>query len=145
MTHALRIELPEQLSGDMLTGLDEIDAQHAYFLRLVKASAELTDATGIPKVNAYVVEVERYMVSHFAFEETLMKVYGYPGMAEHVKQHSSIKKSIERATQVTLPNVAKLRLELMSWLAAHISLDDRQLAAHILKNRPLFLRRESVL
>jgi hemerythrin len=136
MTRALRIELPEELTAELLTGIDEIDCQHAYFLSLVRAISALGEwSTGV-KANGLILEIVRYAQSHFAFEETMMKVYDYPNSDEHVGEHARILKSITAAMASDPVNIAKLRLELLRWLSSHISLDDKQMAQFVRMNRP---------
>ena len=136
MTKALRIELPAELTAELLTGIDEIDCQHAYFLSLVRASSALGEWSPGVKAKGLILEIARYAQSHFAFEETMMKVYDYPNSDEHVEEHARILTSITTAMASDPVNIAKLRLELLRWLSSHISLDDKQMARFIAKNRP---------
>ena len=136
MTKALRIELPEELTAELLTGIDEIDCQHAYFLRLVRASSALGESSTASKAHGLILEIVRYAQSHFAFEESMMKVYDYPNSVEHIEEHARILKSITTAMASEPVNIAKFRLELLRWFSSHISLDDKQLAQFIRMNRP---------
>jgi len=136
MTKALRIELPEDLTAELLTGIDEIDCQHAYFLRLVRASSALGESSTTSKAHGLILEIVRYAQSHFAFEESMMKVYDYPNSVEHIEEHARILKSITTAMASEPVNIAKFRLELLRWFSSHISLDDKQLAQFIRMNRP---------
>ena len=136
MTKALRIELPEDLTAELLTGIDEIDCQHAYFLRLVRASSALGESSTTSKAHGLILEIVRYAQSHFAFEESMMKVYDYPNSVEHIEEHARILKSITTAMASDPVNIAKFRLELLRWFSSHISLDDKQLAQFIRMNRP---------
>jgi hemerythrin len=136
MTKALRIELPEELTAELLTGIDEIDCQHAYFLSLVRASSALGDRSDGVKAQTLILEIVRYAQSHFAFEETMMKVYDYPNLVEHVGEHAKILETITTAMASDPINIAKFRLELLRWFSSHISLDDMQLAEFVRKNRP---------
>ena len=136
MTKALRIELPAELTAELLTGIDEIDCQHAYFLRLVRASSALGESSTASKAHGLILEIVRYAQSHFAFEESMMKVYDYPNSVEHIEEHARILKSITTAMASEPVNIAKFRLELLRWFFSHISLDDKQLAQFIRMNRP---------
>jgi len=136
MTKALRIELPAELTAELLTGIDEIDCQHAYFLRLVRASSALGESSTASKAHGLILEIVRYAQSHFAFEESMMKVYDYPNSVEHVGEHARILTSITTAMASDPVNIAKFRLELLRWFSSHISLDDKQLAQFVLVNRP---------
>ena len=136
MTKALRIELPEELTAELLTGIDEIDCQHAYFLRLVRASSALGESSTASKAHGLILEIVRYAQSHFAFEESMMKVYDYPNSVEHIEEHARILKSITTAMASEPVNIAKFRLELLRWFSSHISLDDKQLAQFVRMNRP---------
>ena len=136
MAKASRIELPSFLTGEMLTGLDEIDAQHAYFLGLVRAISEVCGHSNPDEANALVLEIARYAQSHFAFEETMMDVYSYPDREQHVAQHASILRSIRETLSSGQANFPKLRLQMLSWLSTHIPLDDGKLAQFVIANRP---------
>ena len=135
MAKVSRIEMSSALSEELLTGLDEIDAQHEYFLGLVRAAAALDEGSPTERTNSLVLEITRYAQAHFAFEETMMKVYDYPDFERHVAEHSGILKSISRSSSSERINLAKLRLQLLNWLLSHITLDDKQLAQFIIACR----------
>jgi len=137
MAKISRIELSGVLSEDLLTGLDEVDVQHVYFLGLVRAAAELGENSPPEQTTSLVLEIARYAQAHFAFEETMMRVYDYPELERHVAEHGGILKSISQASSSERINLAKLRLHLLNWLLSHISLDDKRMAQFIIASRQL--------
>jgi len=136
MAKLRRVELPKDLTEEMLTGIDELDTQHGYFLELVRAISEVGDQGNSAQASALILEIVRYTQSHFAFEETLMKVYGYPELEHHVAQHAEILRSISGVMSSPEVNLAKLKLQLLKWLSGHISLCDKPMAQFVLANRP---------
>ena len=76
-------------------GVDEIDAQHKRFLKLIKGTYELKDKTSEhEEVRKLLHELMRYALFHFNSEEFLMKTYLYPKYMEQKIQHDKIIKEL---------------------------------------------------
>ena len=78
MSNTAKSRLPAQLTEELTTGIEEIDAQHRYFLSLVKNAEFLSVFPDAESERTLVLEIARYSQCHFAYEETMMDVYGYP-------------------------------------------------------------------
>lgn len=131
-----------ELSDALATGLEELDVQHRYFLKLTEAVSLLAKNADRESVNYLILEVVRYAQCHFAFEETMMSVYDYPNREHHVAEHAAIIEAIKQTTATEPLNFAQARLQLIQWLHTHIPLDDKPLADFVLANRPAIITAE---
>jgi hemerythrin-like metal-binding protein len=122
-----------QLSEELLTGLEELDTQHRYFLALTNA---LRDA-GKDKelLSRLMLDIARYAQCHFAYEENLMLAYQYPERQQHIDEHQKILDALKTATTDGL-NLPQARLQMIEWLLSHIPLDDKPLAQFVIAHRP---------
>lgn len=136
MTQAAKLGPEMQLSEELITGIDEIDAQHRYFLGLVHAAQNLGWNSDAERAKALVLEIARYAQCHFAYEEAMMRVYEYPNREHHVAAHAETLKKLRAVTSGEQSSFAPVRLHLITWLSSHIPLDDVPLAKFVLANRP---------
>lgn len=120
------------------TGLLELDAQHQYFYGLVINATRHGVQLSQGAVQALVLEVTRYAQCHFAYEETMMRVYGFPDAERHEEEHRNMMLALRRASDGSHLDVGRVKLHLLKWLNTHVPLDDAPLAAFVLKSRPQF-------
>lgn len=106
-----------QWSDRMETGVKEADEQHKKLVSLVN---ELYDAMKQGKskdiLNKALNELVKYGVQHFNTEETLMTKYGFPGLAEHKKEHEAFKAKIKEIMDKQAKGETTVTMELMSFL-----------------------------
>ncbi|GEM_PF-402592 len=125
-----------ELTDELTTGIEELDAQHEYFLALTASVQRKSRELDIGASHELILEVARYAQCHFAYEETMMSVYGYPRMQEHIEQHLEIIAKLKAAAAISQFNLSQARLELLQWVVSHIPLDDKPLAEFVLTCRP---------
>lgn len=113
-------------------GLDELDAQHRLLFELTNDLwHHLVRRSARNEVLVTLGLLERYALSHFATEETFMRVTAYPHMAAHMAEHAAF---IERITHETAQIAAghALSLDLLTflkdWLGEHIEVADMDFA-----------------
>jgi hemerythrin len=129
---------PVELAEEIITGLEELDAQHRYFLSLTNA---LSTASKDKDLSARLwLDLARYAQCHFAYEETLMLAYEYPDREQHVEHHQEILEALKSAAAEGL-SVPQVRLQLLEWLLSHIPLDDKPMAEFVLAHRPSVVTR----
>lgn len=120
-----------QWTSDLETGIQEVDMQHH---RIVEYINEL-DRARVSQSRAEVVEVLEdpidYTLSHFAFEEELMRDAQYKYLGPHRKVHEiftrkvhEMKMRFDAGEDVT----AELNSMLSRWLFNHIKCDDANFA-----------------
>lgn len=122
-------------------GIEDMDAQHRYFLELVRRIEMLVDnddAEG--KEEKLLGELARYTRYHFTCEELLMELYGYPGIEKHRKEHRRLFARLDEFLEkkgTEAFSISRVMAFLYAWFAGHTTLDDREFAAHIKKKRRL--------
>ena len=133
--------MPIEWKVEFLTGLDEIDAQHHYFFRLIKKIERFESAAGDQtSLLLVLLELRRYAAFHFASEELLMETYGFGGLPEHKKTHRALADHLQEHIELSsrsAASLAKLKMFLYSWFAAHTTHDDQIFAGHVKAAREL--------
>ena len=119
-------------------GINAIDAQHK---RIVDFINELDDIANLPESNdrkenlqRVLGEVNKYIESHFGYEEVLLEKVGYPDSDRHKKvhalfgkRHKGYTKLIEREGNIA----AEIGAALEQWLMYHIRVEDAGWARYI--------------
>ena len=130
-----------ELTGDLLTGVKEIDNQHRELL--ARGNAVLFPETGTSS-DTDILEALNFLVkyvnTHFDAEELLMESYGFDRLESHRKQHQRLRREVEgladRAQQQNSVKglAGELYYLLHDWFIYHINEWDKAMAAYISKN-----------
>ncbi|MCL1875232.1 MAG: bacteriohemerythrin [Synergistaceae bacterium] len=121
---------------DLEIGDARIDAQHKQLVeatdRLLKACSGKRNPAAIDEMLNYLVN---YTVQHFKDEEDVQLEYGFPGYAEHKKNHESFKETVGNlVARYKSGGVDNFKEEIytviVSWLVDHIIKDDSKIAVH---------------
>lgn len=116
------------------TGVGEIDEQHRQLFEQIDRLLESARSGAGQEACLRTLDfLGRYVVEHFATEERYMERFGYPGQAEHKRQHREL---VEYYTEMrarveaegakpTL--IIQLQHSLVEWLNNHILKSDRDL------------------
>lgn len=123
-------------------GVEEMDAQHAVWLRLIAEfrAAAAGVLEGPEAVTAAARALDRlldYTKSHFASEEALLAASHYPGLEAHRQQHREVREVVERLRGELRERggrLTPLKLNLFAsvWLLEHILREDGKCARFIL-------------
>jgi hemerythrin len=116
-------------------GIAEIDAQHKTLLQgFSRVEQAMAKSAGWADTHYAIVELTRLAREHFAFEEALMRLFGYPATAEHAKGHAYFFTRLDTIERQSLQQSAESEMVgfLCDWLTRHILGDDRTYADHIL-------------
>ena len=113
-------------------GLEEIDAQHRLLFDLINDLwHHLVRRSARTDVQATLTALERCALSHFATEETFMRVTGYPHLAAHMAEHADFVDRIGREKTAVMrgqPLSFDLLSYLKGWLSDHILRADADFA-----------------
>ena len=115
-------------------GLIELDSQHTYFFNLLDRVEEVCSKHAGDGIELMLGELLRYTEFHFSSEEALMVAYGYPSDG-HKAEHAMLMARVRSMLGDKDFRPPSLRLFLYNWITNHIDLEDRELAAFILKAR----------
>lgn len=118
-------------------GIPELDEQHQALLECV---TRLTDAKDEQQRDLAVFftlrEFDHYARVHFAVEEALMRLFAYPGIDTHKREHTGFVEYVESMQKLVLQRDVRdeLILFLQDWLAKHVRGEDRNYADYLLAN-----------
>ncbi|MEZ5583158.1 MAG: bacteriohemerythrin [Candidatus Competibacteraceae bacterium] len=125
-------------SDELSVGIQEIDEQHKALLNILN---ELND--GIHGVRRKEVRLEildkliEYTKTHFAVEESLMRIFAYPRYEEHKQEHDKLIAEIHGFRVKFLEDASAPTYELLiflkRWLTNHIMKVDKHYEEHFLK------------
>lgn len=120
-------------------GLEEIDCQHRYLIKLIKELSTYADASVVDRtVRNLLREIDRYWYFHFNSTEVLMEIYAYPNIDKQKKAHFKLLQVLDkricdfRQEGKTVRPVAEF---LLDKLLEHIDGDYKLFARHILEVR----------
>ena len=128
-----------EFTSKLVTGNKTIDEQHK---ELISKINDLLDAVETSQGQATAMRMlnflNDYVVYHFEAEENLQKEVGYPGLADHQKQHESLKQTVADLTEMLTEEegaspafVEQLNKKVVEWLYKHIEGYDRSVAEYI--------------
>ncbi len=118
--------------SDVLSvGIDEIDSQHKVLVDLINEMHEaIHQRHGSGVVRDVLSKLAEYTKIHFAVEESLMRILGYPDYEEHKAQHQELIHSMMDLQQKVDSGKTAIGFELMHflkiWLTNHIMESDQE-------------------
>jgi hemerythrin len=121
-----------------LTGIASIDDQHGeLFNRLDRLLDACVRGAGAAEVRHMALFLEGYVDRHFAEEEELQLVHGYPDYHPHRMRHEVFVRNLEfirneiDADRVTPALVMQVNQLLIDWMCCHIDTEDRKMGEFI--------------
>jgi hemerythrin-like metal-binding protein len=111
------------------TGFAEIDRQHRILFGLID-QVEAAGARDFDGGVQVVLDLVKYVIEHFAYEEEQMERHGYPGRAAHLLAHESLVSEVSAfRDQLTTGDLDLTRLHrfLDGWIKHHIGGEDVRL------------------
>jgi hemerythrin len=118
-------------------GIAAIDRQHRQLFDLIAdLNGLIAVHAGAGEIQAVLQRFQRWAEMHFAAEETLLSVTGYPGHDSHGEEHARFLATLERNIKliasrplaITQTDISAL---LTDWLRAHILKNDREYLPHL--------------
>jgi len=114
-------------------GIAEIDAQHRTIIDCITLLQDaVTARERWSAVNAALSRLAEYVRIHFAVEESLMRVMGYPELERHIEEHKAFIAELQAAHEDSLRrDVSDETLAMiLTWLRRHIAGSDKSYAAY---------------
>ncbi|MBI5921313.1 MAG: hemerythrin family protein [Betaproteobacteria bacterium] len=121
-----RESCPGGWDAGLSTGVRVLDEQHqALFACLNDLEKAATQQAMLATFHA-MEQLSRYIRDHFSAEERLMKMYGYPWLAEHMQEHRSFSDKLFELRKDYLDHdiSADLIDFLRDWLERHVAQTD---------------------
>jgi hemerythrin len=112
-------------------GIDEIDTQHKMLVSIINEMHEaIHERHGSGVVRDVLAKLADYTKIHFAVEESLMRILGYPGYEGHKAQHQELIQNVLDLQHKVDSGHTAIGFELMHflkvWLTRHIMESDQQ-------------------
>src|ERR1039457_4245887 len=113
--------------------IDSIDAQYQTLFQLAEElHTAMSAGRGKSTLSPILDRLVQYTMVHFAQEEQLMRIHGYPGLAAHKTLHEALTQQVQQfqadfhAGKTTI--TVELMIFLRDWLTAHIAGSDQKYA-----------------
>jgi hemerythrin len=113
-----------------------IDDQHQNLFRMAEElCTTMAAGQGKTVVSRTLDRLVQYTVTHFSYEERLMRQYGYPDLEAHQEQHAALTKQVLafqadfEAGHVAM--TVQLLHFLKDWLQQHIANSDQKYAPYM--------------
>ena len=113
---------------ELETGIKEIDSQHRQFVNLINELDDAIKTSNADGIKHVIEGVLNHTVTHFEFEEELMRKAEFPSLKSHQRSHEFFMRKIAvlRGNFHAGENVSQLLLStLKGWLVSHIKGEDR--------------------
>lgn len=116
-------------TNDLLTGIDEIDRQHQIlFVCLARLEQAVSSEERWSAVHFVLDEVSDFARIHFAVEEALLRLHGYPLLEAHIAEHRDFVRELgvigEHSVRADVGD--EMVKFLQQWLVNHIGKSDHQ-------------------
>ena len=127
------IEWDDELS----VGIQEIDEQHKVLVGLVNEMHDAIHARHGSEVSREILQrLADYTKLHFAVEESLFRIFDYPGYEEHKAQHDELIREIHELQDKIDTGEGNISFQLLHflkmWLTQHILDSDKEYSPYLL-------------
>ncbi|HMC13097.1 MAG TPA: bacteriohemerythrin [Gallionellaceae bacterium] len=121
-------------------GILEVDNQHKLLLRsfsVIEESLKLNQ--GWSSTHYAIDELIQLAHMHFSFEEALMRMYGYPGLEVHQREHQHFFAKLDDIERLSLEKHVEMEMVqfLKGWVTSHILGSDQGYTKHIFSGAQL--------
>jgi hemerythrin len=126
-------------SDELSVGIQEIDEQHKVLVGLVNEMDEAIRQHHGSEVTAEILQrLAEYTKIHFAVEESLFRIFDYPGYEEHKKQHDELIREVLELQNKVNSGKKSVSFQLLHflkmWLTQHILDSDKEYGPYLLKS-----------
>lgn len=112
-------------------GIEQIDDQHKQLVEVLNKLYNAMSKGQTKEIIGQVIDdLRRYTISHFSYEENLMRKHGYPELNSHIKIHKAFVDKIDEFKTRLLVKDMTLTLDIVGflkdWLVNHIMGTDKK-------------------
>ncbi|TQV89893.1 bacteriohemerythrin [Aliikangiella coralliicola] len=117
-------------SDELSVGIQEIDEQHKVLVNLLNQLYNaIVHQHGNEDAKEILGRLLEYTRVHFAVEESLMRILGYPDYDEHKKHHELLLNEVKMLGEKVMNGKKAIGFELLhflkKWLTKHIMEEDK--------------------
>ncbi|MFH1872062.1 MAG: bacteriohemerythrin [Pseudomonadota bacterium] len=121
-------------TDSLLTGIDEIDEQHqVLFDVLARLELAVSSEDKWSAVHFAIVELTNFINIHFAVEEALLRLHGYPDLDAHIAAHRAFSADLAEIKQHSIRQDVsdEMMVLVKTWLVEHIGVVDKAYVPHL--------------
>jgi hemerythrin len=117
-------------------GIGSIDGQHQNLFAVARELyAAMSAGQGKQAMGQILDRLVQYTAVHFAHEERLMRLHGYPDLAKHQDEHKLLSRQVLAFQKDFEAGKVAMSVQLLqflrSWLEHHIQSEDRAYAPYL--------------
>jgi len=126
------IDWTDQLS----VGVPSIDSQHRKLIDLINdLHAAMAAGRGAELLGKTFKGLVHYTLSHFAYEEQLMRQTAFPGLEAHRAEHTRLVDTVQKLQQDWRSGKVAISMEMLwflkDWVGGHIVGMDKKYGPHV--------------
>ena len=125
---------PQGWTDHLLTGIPEIDLQHQVLFDVAaRLDLAVTSEEKWSAVHFALVELTNFANIHFAVEESLMRLHGYPDLDAHIAEHRKFSAELAEIKKHSIRDDVSEEMTALvrNWLVGHIGVVDRAYVPHL--------------
>ncbi|MGE5467452.1 MAG: bacteriohemerythrin [Ignavibacteria bacterium] len=129
----------EEWDASLATGVASLDEQHKSLFDCINLLAEATAEHSMLRTFYVLEQLSSYAHLHFAEEEFLMRVHGFPALADHVRAHRAFSNRLHELRRIYLDRDISTDLILMlrEWLKTHVAQTDMEYVPYLKAASPI--------
>lgn len=116
--------------------IGSIDGQHQKLFRMAEdLYAAMSSGQGKAALSTILDRLVQYTTVHFAHEERLMSLHGYPDLAAHIAQHRALTRQVLDFQTEFESGHSFMTIQVLNffkdWLQKHIAASDQKYAPYL--------------
>lgn len=126
---------PESWDASLSTGVTTLDEQHKSLFQCVELLAQAASERSLLRTFYVLEQLSHYVHTHFAEEEFRMRVHGFPGLADHIREHRAFTNRLHQLRRIYLDRDISVELVdmLRTWLRNHVAQTDMEYVPYLSK------------
>ncbi len=118
--------------------IQEIDEQHKVLVNLINSVYDgMAERKGREHIGQILDQLIEYTRTHFAVEECLLRIFGYPGYEAHKQLHDNLVHKVVQMRDNYMAGRDQTGMELLdflkTWLTSHILHNDKDYSTYLHK------------
>lgn len=117
------------------TGVTTLDEQHKSLFECVELLAQAATEHSMLRTFYVMEQLSQYVHMHFAEEEFRMRVHGFPGLTDHIREHRTFTNRLHELRRIYLDRDISVDLVemLRAWLMNHVAKTDMEYVPYLSK------------
>lgn len=135
MAERIESTSPQAWDASLSTGVTTLDDQHKALFQCVELLAQAASEHSMLRTFYVMEQLSHYVHMHFAEEEFRMRVHGFPGLVDHIREHRTFTNRLHELRRIYLDRDISVDLVemLKAWLTTHVAKADMEYVPYLTK------------